>query len=217
MVAAFLAGVVAGYAIAIPVGAIAVLIIETGIRRGRSVALAAGAGAATADFAYAALAAVFGTALAPLIEPLATPLRIVAIGALVAIAWHGLRGIRAGVRAEARAEAGQGAGVVARTTGPDARATYLRFVGLTLLNPATVIYFAALILGLPPIGDGALGRVAFVVGVAGASLSWQSVLALLGSLAHRRLPPRAIVGVSIVGSLVILGFAARIALELVAH
>ena len=34
MVPAFVAGALAGWAIAIPVGAIAVLIMETGIRRG---------------------------------------------------------------------------------------------------------------------------------------------------------------------------------------
>ena len=34
MIPAFVAGVVAGYGIAIPVGAIAVLIVETGLRRG---------------------------------------------------------------------------------------------------------------------------------------------------------------------------------------
>jgi hypothetical protein len=60
----FLAGVVAGYAIAIPVGAIAVLIVELGVRRGFRVAAAAGVGAGTADGLYAALAALGCAALA---------------------------------------------------------------------------------------------------------------------------------------------------------
>jgi threonine/homoserine/homoserine lactone efflux protein len=42
-------GVLAGYGIAIPVGAIAVLIIEVSIRRGLTSGLQAGAGAASAD------------------------------------------------------------------------------------------------------------------------------------------------------------------------
>jgi threonine/homoserine/homoserine lactone efflux protein len=46
---AALAGLVAGYAIAIPVGAIAVLIIHTALTQGLRAGLAAGAGAATAD------------------------------------------------------------------------------------------------------------------------------------------------------------------------
>ena len=50
---AFLNGVVAGYGIAIPVGPIAILILELGLRRGFRIALSAGAGAASADLIYA--------------------------------------------------------------------------------------------------------------------------------------------------------------------
>jgi hypothetical protein len=46
-------GVLAGYGIAIPVGAIAVLIIDVSIRRGLAIGMQAGAGAATADLIYA--------------------------------------------------------------------------------------------------------------------------------------------------------------------
>ncbi|MGZ6339250.1 MAG: lysine transporter LysE, partial [Candidatus Limnocylindrales bacterium] len=42
MVAALVAGAAAGYGIAIPVGAIAVLILETGLHRGPRLALFAG-------------------------------------------------------------------------------------------------------------------------------------------------------------------------------
>jgi hypothetical protein len=49
--------------IAIPVGPIAILIIELGIRRGFSVAFCAGAGAASADLVYVTLAALAGTFL----------------------------------------------------------------------------------------------------------------------------------------------------------
>lgn len=45
----FVAGTVAGYGAAIPVGAAAILIIQTGIRSGFPPAASAGAGAATAD------------------------------------------------------------------------------------------------------------------------------------------------------------------------
>jgi arginine exporter protein ArgO len=49
----FLTGVIAGYGIAIPVGAIAILIVQVGIKCGFRCAFAAGAGAATADLAHA--------------------------------------------------------------------------------------------------------------------------------------------------------------------
>ena len=67
--------------------------------------------------------------------------------------------------------------------------TYVTLLGLTSLNPATIAYFAALILG------GSLGtnpslteKVDFVFGAFLASWSWQSLLALISALARRHLP-----------------------------
>jgi threonine/homoserine/homoserine lactone efflux protein len=202
--ASFVAGALAGWAIAIPVGAIAVLIIELGIRRGFRVAASAAAGAASADGLYASLAAVGGTALAAVIEPLERPLRIVAIGALLVI---GLRGLRSAVQAPEPVPGREQ--LTARPV-----AMYLRFLGLTLLNPQTVIYFAALILALPGLGRGPAERAAFVVGAFLASLSWQLVLAAVSAAAHHRLPARFQVGISVFGNLLICGFAVVFALDL---
>jgi threonine/homoserine/homoserine lactone efflux protein len=199
----FVAGALAGWAIAIPVGAIAVLIVEIGIRRGFRVAATAGAGAATADGLYAGLAAVGGTAAAAFLEPIEGPLRIVAIGLLLAV---GLRGL---VLVTLAPRAVPGAAVLpTRVAG-----TYLRFLGLTLLNPATVIYFAALILALPELGRGPGERGAFVAGAFLASLSWQLVLAAGSALAHHRLPPRVQVAISILGNVLICGFALFLTLD----
>lgn len=204
MLTSFVAGALAGWAIAIPVGAIAVLIVELGIRRGFRVAAAAGAGAASADGVYASLAALGGTALAGLITPLEHPLRVVAIGALLGI---GLRGLIL-VTLAPRGVPGNAllpAGVVG---------TYLRFLGLTLLNPATVIYFAALILALPDIGRGPGERAAFAAGAFLASLVWQLLLAAASAIAHHRLPPRFQVAISVLGNLLICAFAVILAADL---
>ena len=204
MATSFVAGALAGWAIAIPVGAIAVLIVEIGIRRGFRTAAAAAAGAASADGLYAALAAVGGTALAAVLEPLEGPLRVVAIGALLAIGIRGLLLVTIGPRTVPGS-----ATLPIRVIG-----TYLRFLGLTLLNPATVIYFAALILALPDLGRGSGERAAFVAGAFIASLSWQLALATVSAFAHRRLPPRFQIGVSILGNVLICGFAILLALDL---
>jgi arginine exporter protein ArgO len=201
---AFVTGALAGWAIAIPVGAIAVLIMETGIRRGFRVAAAAGAGAASADGAFAALAVVGGTALAAVLEPLERPLRVVAIGALLGI---GLRGL---VLMTIASRSVPAAAVLPTRVIP----TYLRFLGLTLLNPQTVVYFAALILALPGVGRGPGERGAFVAGAFLASLSWQLVLAAIGAVAHHRLPRGFQTGVSLLGNLAICGFATLLALDL---
>ena len=90
MLQAAIAGALAGYAIAIPVGAIAVLIIHTGLTRGLRVGIAAGAGAATADFIYSTIAVIAGIGVTALIAPWIPALRIV--GGLVLIAL-GVRGL----------------------------------------------------------------------------------------------------------------------------
>lgn len=195
---AFTTGVVAGYGIAIPVGAIAILIIEVGIRRGFRTAFFAGAGAATADLLYAALAVVGGAALARAVDSIGEPLRVVSGAVLALIAVVGI------VRAVLATE-------LLPTEYPrngDLAWTYGRFLGLTVINPTTVIYFAAVIIGLGVAegmtpGDGA----AFVAGAFLASLSWQTLVAAAGTLAGRRLRPKWRAAVSVLGNLVILGFA----------
>jgi len=204
VLASFVAGALAGYAIAIPVGAIAVLIVEIGIRRGFRTAAAAGAGAASADGLYAGLAAVGGAAIAGVLEPLARPLKVIAIGALLGIGLRGLILMLLGPRGVAG-----NAELPARPI-----ATYLRFLALTLLNPATIIYFAALILALPNLGRGPGERAAFVAGAFLASLSWQTTLAGIGAVAHHRLPARFQVAISLLGNLVIVGFAILLARDL---
>jgi len=94
VIAALLAGAVAGYGIAIPVGAIAILIMETGLQRGFRLAAAAGTGAAVADGIYATIAVTFGAALAIVLAPFDTLLRVFAVVVLVAIAIRGLLGLR---------------------------------------------------------------------------------------------------------------------------
>lgn len=209
METSFAAGIVAGLGVAVPFGAIAVLIVETGIRRGRRLAWAAGAGAATADLVYATLAALFGAALAAVIGPVQAPLRWVSVIVLVVIA---ARGLRDAVR---RARAAPDDPHLERLDESTSRRTYLQFVGLTIINPATVIYFAALILGLPSAGGGAREKLLFVAGAALASLAWQLLLGTAGSLLHHRVAPRAMALLSFAGYGLILLIAANITRGLV--
>ncbi len=171
MSAPFLAGVAAGYGIAVPVGAIGVLIAGLSARSSLRVGAAAGLGAATADGFYAAVAVAGGAAVAGLIAPIATPLRWVAAVVLLGLA---AMTARAAFRKPGAARAER------PTTAPRA---YAGILLLTLLNPATVIYFAALVLGR----GGAGGGVWFVAGAFLASASWQLLIAGGGSLVGRLL------------------------------
>ncbi len=194
---AFLLGVAAGYAIAIPFGPIALLIVRTGVRQGLRAAAAAGAGAATADLVFATIAMLFGAAASALLAPVLPAARLVAGAALAVIAVRGLLASPQGIERESGG---------ARTGN-----TYLLFLGLTMLNPPTVIYFVSLAIALPGVSADSASRAAFVVGAVLASLSWQEVLALVGAMLHGRLTPRLQRITAVVSSLIILALAARVA------
>jgi len=202
---AFLSGVVAGYGIAIPIGPIAILILELGLRRGFWIAFCAGAGAASADLIYATIAVVAGTFLVSVLAPFASILRIAS--ALVLIAMGALLLLH-------------GRSVSGRTQGPRLGAascmqTYGMVLGLTLLNPVTVAYFTTLILGMRADSpQSSVAAVLFVSGAFLASLSWQSFLASLSGIAHKHLPAKLQVATSAIGNLVIMAFGVAILLGL---
>ena len=204
MLRAFVEGAIAGFGIAVPVGAIAVLIVDLGLRRGFVPAFAAGLGAASADLLYATVAMVAGTAISDVLEPARGPIRIASAALLLVIA--GLL-LRSALRARSRPGRAMPHRGFART--------YAAFLGLTILNPATVTYFTALILGLQDGRlEGTASRAVFVGGAFLASASWQTALAATGALLRHRLSDRVRVIVSVAGSVIVAGLALRILLTL---
>jgi threonine/homoserine/homoserine lactone efflux protein len=204
---AFWEGVLAGYGIAIPVGAIAILIVETSLRKGFRSGFAAGAGASTVDLLYAAVAVVLGAAVALIIAPYTQSLRVVSALVLVAVGGYGLWRVRAasGIR-RSDPETGNENGLLF---------TYTKFIGLTTLNPLTVVYFAALVLGRDAGATlSTLDRVLFVVGAGLASLSWQTALAVTGALAKRYLSPRFRLFTTVLGNLIVITLGLRIGLQI---
>src|SRR5829696_4694774 len=112
------AGLLAGWGVAIPLGAIGVMVVDAGMRGGLRPAAAAAAGVATADLLYATLAASAGAAVAGVLEQHEDTLRLTAAAVLGIVAVLGLRSLRR------RSDGGPAAP-------PPARRTYLRFVALT--------------------------------------------------------------------------------------
>jgi arginine exporter protein ArgO len=220
----------AGYGIAIPVGAIAVLILEIGMRRGFRPAFAAGTGAAAADLTYATLAVLAGPPIAAAMSAYSLYLRWGSAALLLVI---GGRGLWAAWRGAVDPEYGAGSSAADPAPGVGSSAvpapaasgtlvrgmlpTFLQFLGLTLLNPLTVAYFAALILGRA--ADNPLspeGRLAFVAGAWLASWSWQSLLAASGALAQRLLSRRVQRLTAILGNAVVIAVGLRILAGLLA-
>ncbi|MFD4646861.1 LysE family transporter [Streptomyces sp. NPDC057889] len=182
MIAALVAGLLAGYGIAMPVGAVATYLVALTARTAWKIGACAALGVATADGLYALIAEVGGSALAHTIQPVLVPLRWASALVLVALAARsGVAAARKYRRRHAPSSADEGVPVSA------ARA-YLGLCGITMMNPLTVIYFVALVLG----GQAAsapsrLEQAAFVLAAFAASASWQLLLAGGGALLGRAL------------------------------
>ncbi|MFI9112545.1 LysE family transporter [Streptomyces venezuelae] len=184
MSAALVAGLLAGYGIAIPVGAVGAYLVAVTARTGWRTGAGAALGVATADGGYALLAVAGGSALVPLLTPVMTPLRWASALVLAVLAVRGAYVALAAYRTGGLASRDDGAALT------PARA-YLTFLGITILNPMTVVYFVALILATGPSAPATpLDRTVFVLAALVASASWQLLLALGGTLLGRTLAGR---------------------------
>jgi threonine/homoserine/homoserine lactone efflux protein len=181
---ALVAGLLAGYGIAVPVGAVGTYLVSLTARTSLRTGVCAALGVATADGLYALAATLGGTALASALRPVLGPLRWVCVLVLLALAaWGAVTAVR-----ESR-----GHRLATRTAPapPSPARAYLGLLGITLLNPTTVIYFAALVLGAQASGPaGLLEQGVFVLAAFAASASWQVLLAGSGALLGRALTGR---------------------------
>lgn len=164
------AGVVAGLGVAMPLGAIAALLLREGLVHGFGVAAASAAGVATVDLLYCAVATVTGALVAGAIEDQRGLFLVISGTAIVAI---GLRQLSHGLTERERPS-----GELPRSS---AWAAYARFVGLTAINPLTLVYFVALSGAVTSAGGSWLTPVVFTVAVGVSSLAWQLALAMVGS------------------------------------
>ncbi|MFE6846339.1 LysE family transporter [Streptomyces sp. NPDC057686] len=85
-----LSGAVAGLGVAMPMGAMSVLLLQEAMRSRRT-AMAAAAGIAVVDLGYAALATALGPWVASHVTPVEAWIRLASAAILLAIAAHGLR------------------------------------------------------------------------------------------------------------------------------
>ncbi|HJQ00452.1 MAG TPA: LysE family transporter [Jatrophihabitans sp.] len=199
MIGALLAGVVAGYGVALPLGAIGTYLIGLGAQERFGVAAAAALGVASTDGIFAVLATVGGVGLARSLRPVATPLSYLAAAVLVVLAG---RTIARAVRPVSSADL---VGAVRLTP----LRSYLALLALTAVNPATLIYFMAIVLGGSHGAAGTFGAaVLFPIGVLGASASWQLTLAGSGAvLGHALRGPRGQRLVAMASGTIMLGLA----------
>ena len=221
----FAAGLAAGLGIALPLGAIGVLILREGVERGIRAASVAALAVATVDFGYALVAVVVGERIAEALSGLERVVQLVGALALTVVVAIGVRDLLRSVRRSERSEPSE------RRQPPDPsepserserpepaelpvgyRRTFVRFVGLTALNPMTAVYFVALTAGLAQRLSGPGAGAAFVGGVFLGSLAWQMVLAIGGGTAGSRMSEPVRIGVSLAGYAIVAGYAVKLSL-----
>lgn len=227
------AGAAAGLGVAMPMGAMSVLLIQEAMRR-RRVAVAAAAGIAAVDLGYAAVATAVGPWAASHISPVEAWVRLTSALILLAIAAHGLTTSRPSRRRtsprppsetrddppaltaiEAPGPHSTPPAIEARDPGTAAATrAFGRYVGLTALNPTTALYFAALTTAQgATLRTGAAGA-AFLAGVAAASLLWQQTLVALAALAGSRISDTTRAWTFRLGYGLVAAYAVKIALPL---
>lgn len=223
--AALLAGLAAGLAIAMQVGAVSLLLVEAAVVSGPRVGVAAGMGVATADLGFAAVAAAAGGAAGAALSSHETEIRLIAAIVIAAIAVHGLIALareRGGAvatsgRSEAVATSGRctelafdGSDAVAASHRAAPRTHFARFLAITAANPLTIASFAAVAAALSL--DGPAAAAAFAAGVGIASAAWHLVLSAAAGHAGRWMTPPVRTGFAVVGRLGVLAIAAHLAL-----
>jgi threonine/homoserine/homoserine lactone efflux protein len=187
-----------------PVGPITILIVDMSLRRGFAFGLAAGAGTAVVDFLFAALAVLAGEALSLKLTPYAIGLRVAS--ALVLLGW----GAYGFWRARKIAPWGSKSVAPQHYLG-----VFVQFLGLTAINPITILYFSALILGRGVSDAFTIGeKASFILGAGLASFSWQTLLAAFGATLHRNLSRRFQLVASLLGNSVVIGWGIYILLNL---
>ncbi len=194
----FLRGLAIGFAIAFALGPIGLLVIRRTVDRGWAYGFLSGAGVATADAMYGAIAAFGLTAISEILVGIDRPLGIVGGAALLILALRALRSaLRSPGGATARSESG-------RLGSP--LAAWASMVALTATNPATILSFAALFASLGAGTGGPGGAASVVLGVFTGSVAWWALLTGLIAGLRARLTPRAVRALNILSAAVIGGF-----------
>jgi threonine/homoserine/homoserine lactone efflux protein len=177
----FITGLIAGIALAIPLGPMAILLISTTIKHGRGIGVYGAAAMASVDFSYAALVFAFGNAIVGALNEWVLPMRIAGSAILVFVALKIFLEARKSSKLESP-ELGNS---------PTSRLkTYVKFFGLTVLNPATAFYFVGITPGVAAMASSGASANGFSVmqfafGVFVGSIVWQMSLVFAAHLTSK--------------------------------
>lgn len=193
----FLRGLAIGFAVALALGPVGLLVIRRTLDRGWAYGFLSGLGVATTDALYAAIAAFGLTAVSSVLVGIDRPLGIVGGAILLFLAIQSGRSALRDAPAAAATDRRRLDGSVA---------AFGSMIVLTATNPATILSFAALFASIGAGTGGPAGASSVVVGVFAGSMAWWALLT--GSVGRLRthLTPRIIRWLNVLAAVVIFGF-----------
>jgi threonine/homoserine/homoserine lactone efflux protein len=201
----FTIGFLAGLALAIPVGPMAIMLVNTTISRGLRHGVVGAIGMATVDGTYALAVFVIGGLIASVLTTLKVVLGLVGAAILLALGIQTLvKNLKLVGQKDLGSHAVEGKGSVAKTFGT--------FVAATVVNPPTALYFLAIAPNVANMGYelNFSNVVIFAVAVLIGSLIWQESLVFLGLAVRGITSNHFRVWLGLLGGLLIIGLAMSI-------
>ena len=204
----FSIGFFAGLALAIPVGPMAIMLINTTLERGWRSGVAGASAMATVDFLYALAVFLLGHAISVFFATWGQLLSFAGAAILLALGFLTL--IRNIKLMRTKSE-----DIKSAKFGRTPLGTYMIFAGATILNPPTALYF----LGIAPSvanlesTNVVASAFTFAVGVFVGSVIWQQALALTGTTLRRFAQDRVRVFFGLIGGALIIALAVGLAIK----
>ena len=198
----FIFGLTAGLALAIPVGPMALLLIDTTLRFGLRVGAAGALAMASVDSTYAVVVFLAGSAVASILGTYGIWFSLIGAAILLGL------GAQTIYKALSRRRASEGSSE-SQSDGTTATKTFVKFAAATVVNPPTALYFLAItpsLVGLTG-SDPVAATFAFSSGVFLGSAVWQQALALSGAAIRGITTPRVRTWLSLAGGAMIVALA----------
>ena len=204
----FVIGFFAGLALAIPVGPMAIMLINTTLEKGWRTGVAGASAMATVDFLYALTVFLLGHAVSSFFATWGQLLSLLGAGVLL---WLGAATLLRNLR-------------LMRSTSEDVTdskyastplKTFFVFAGATILNPPTALYFLGIAPSVAQIEteNFLLSALVFALGVFVGSVIWQQALALAGTTLRKFAQKKIRVFFGLLGGALIIALAVALAIR----
>ncbi|MEY3274454.1 MAG: LysE family translocator [Rhodoluna sp.] len=204
----FVIGFFAGLALAIPVGPMAIMLINTTLEKGWRTGVAGASAMATVDFLYALTVFLLGHAVSSFFATWGQLLSLLGAGVLL---WLGAATLLRNLRLMRSASEDVTDSKYASTP----LKTFFVFAGATILNPPTALYFLGIAPSVAQIetDNFLLSALVFALGVFVGSVIWQQALALAGTTLRKFAQKKIRVFFGLLGGALIIALAVALAIR----